>query len=253
MASITTTIPTGLIKRWCLGSLESFDGERYECANKTLGTKESDFQTFCCNGEILNVEKSIWIPGGWGNDSSMNLSDMVCCGLGGHQAGGLHPLPTAYTECSEGSPTPLASLACTNTENAVPFLVTYTSASFGDNTVGDYVPTETPSCFWAYKVDVAMETITLPVPDITTLPPATTDVFGLPITTTRPSRSDSGITSSRSSASPGTTIFSGTVPERSSGISSVSTLTSSSIATAHAGIQKGLMCICLGLVALSLF
>ncbi|KAI4862794.1 hypothetical protein F4820DRAFT_429317 [Hypoxylon rubiginosum] len=261
MSSITTAIPTSPVEKWCLAALSSYGGYRHECANETLGYKKADFQTFCCNGDILNTAKDIWRPSSDGGDRSVNLSDMVCCGLDGAQAGGIQPLPTAHTACSEGSPTPLASLAGTNTDNAAPFLVTYTSASYGGGTtVGDYVPTETPTCFWAYTVSAAMEEVTLPAPDIATLPPATTDEFGFPIETTSESLVTStstaesgGITSS--STATGAGASSQTASQGSSETSSAaaaSTSTPSGAALARAGGSKGHICLCLGLVAMGL-
>ncbi|KAI1392794.1 uncharacterized protein F4822DRAFT_392239 [Hypoxylon trugodes] len=249
VSSITTQIPTSPIEKWCVAEPIQLDGEPYQCANETLGLKESDFQTFCCDGEIINTVHDIWKPSFWkGTNHSVNLSDMVCCGRNGPQTGGIQPLPTAYTECSEGKPTPLADLAATNTKNAVPFLVTYTSASFGDNTVGDYIPTETPYCFWAYKSGAAMEEVTVVAAQITTLPPATTDEFGWPITTaseTRPTSSGSG---SGSDAAAKTTILSGTA----SSTSPEATTTPSGAGSIYSGVRKGYLCLGLGLVTMSL-
>ena len=36
-----------------------------ECANSTSGTQQSDFQTFCCDGDIRDTARSMWLfPGG---------------------------------------------------------------------------------------------------------------------------------------------------------------------------------------------
>ncbi|KAI0837542.1 hypothetical protein F5Y06DRAFT_68425 [Hypoxylon sp. FL0890] len=257
MSSITTAIPTGPIETWCIGPIQYFDGSKYQCANETQGTKESDFQTFCCDGEIINSVHDIWKPAFWnGKDHSVNLSDMICCGVSGPQAGGVLPLPSANTECNQGSPTPLASLAATNTDNAVPFRVTYTSASFGDNTVGDFIPTNTPSCFWAYTESVPTKEVTLPTPDITTLPPATTDQFGFPISTTSPistsgAKSSGSGSGSASTTAPPTTTLSGTAGSQTSS-SATTTATHSSAGSAHAGVRKGYLYVGLGLVVSSL-
>ncbi|OTA64119.1 hypothetical protein K449DRAFT_381050 [Hypoxylon sp. EC38] len=257
MSSITTVIPTGPIETWCVGTLTYYDGTKYQCANETNGTHESDFQTFCCNGEIINTVHDIWKPAFWkGDNHSVNLADMVCCGISGPQAGGVLPLPSANTECNQGSPTPLASLAATNTDNAVPFKVTYTSASFGDDgTVGDFIPTNTPNCFFALTKSVATTEITLPTPDITTLPPATTDQFGFPISTaseTRPtSSSGSGSTGSGSSTAQ-TTVLSGTASQSGSESSGTATPTPSGVGLAYASVRKGYLYAGLGLVVMSL-
>lgn len=226
--------------------------------------QDSDFQTFCCNGDILDVTKDIWSPAGiaaMGENHNLSIADMICCGLGGPQAGGLQGIPSMHTSCSAGSPTPLASLANTNTDNAALYRVTYTSASFGDNTVGDFIPTETPRCFWAYTVGAEMEEVTLPAPDITTLPPATTDAFGFSIETTTSkttpvSTSMAESTGSSSGTTPSTTILSGTVSQSSSETSSTTspalTPTPSGAVSAHVGVKKGYIYIGLSLVTMSL-
>ncbi|XXH05587.1 adenine phosphoribosyltransferase [Hypoxylon texense] len=255
-SSITTAIPTSPIEKWCIAAVEFYGGDRYECANETLGYRRADFQTFCCNGDVLDSQKDIWRPHAGNNDddASVHLSDMLCCGLDGAQAGGIHPLPTAYTACSEGSPTPLASLAGTNTDNAVPYLVTYTSASYGDGTVGDYVPTATPTCFWAYTVGAGMQEVTLPAPDIETLPPATTDAFGFPIESSTTTAKSGGIITSSSTATGAGVSSQGSGSETSSvAAAAASTSTPSSAALARAGGSKRYIGLCLGLVAASLF
>jgi len=111
------------------------------------------------------------------------------------------PIDTDYTHCSPSmNPVPLASLAATNTDNAVPYLVTYESAR-GDSTggVGDWTRTETPTCLWIETADkaVTMVDVTVPAAQITTLPPPTTDQFGYTIVpSTTASTSRSGPTSS---------------------------------------------------------
>lgn len=98
------------------------------------------------------------------NSTTVDLQDLVCWSVQGPQMGGILPLRTnAYDECAEGTPTPLASLAATNTGNAQLYVVTYTSASFGETTTGDYIPTEMPYCLWADTAHgVAMTEITVP-------------------------------------------------------------------------------------------
>ncbi|KAF3057421.1 hypothetical protein GL218_06294 [Daldinia childiae] len=259
MSSITTAIPTGLITEWCLSAPTHFNGSRYECAATEPGWKASNFQTFCCDGDILNTAKDIWHDIGRGKNNSIDLADMICCGLGGApQQGGVHPLPTAYTGCSAGAPTPLASIAGTNTDNAAPFLVTYTSASYGQGTVGDYIPTETPTCFWAYTVGVGTTQVTLPAPDITTLPPDTTDEFGFTIvspsttTTTTTTGSASEVLSTEASSSEQrTTASTGTAAQSSEGLSEPTSTPSG--ASAVAGVRRGYVYLGLGLVTVRLF
>ncbi|KAI1205404.1 uncharacterized protein F4807DRAFT_284368 [Annulohypoxylon truncatum] len=262
MSSITTAIPTDPIPEWCIGPLQYYDGDKYQCANSTKGTEESDFQTFCCDGEIINSVHDIWKPAFYSaTNHSLSLSDMICCGLSGPQAGGILPLPSAYTECNGGSPTPLASLANTNTENAQLFRVTYTSASFGDNTVGDFIPTNTPNCFWAYTSGAATAEITLPTPDITTLAPESTNAFGEPITTTRhtskSSASEAGSSSSgpitaAPSSTPSATVLSGTASQSSSESSASAIPTTSDAGSVYTGVQRGYLYVGLGLATMSL-
>ncbi|KAI2630408.1 hypothetical protein GGS26DRAFT_559316 [Hypomontagnella submonticulosa] len=229
MSSITTTIPTGPINKWCLGPRSSGDGQRFQCANETRGTQESDFQTFCCNGKILDSARDLSTIG---TNHTLHLADMICCGVSGPQAGGLDPSATQHTACIQGSPTPLASLAGTNTDNAVDFVVTYTSVSW-DGTVGDFSPTEAPSCFWVYKVDAEMEEITLPAPEFTTPPPASTKLVGTESTVSTTTLSETGPPSVTETPSTPTTTPSGAV-------------------STHKVIPKIYICFWLGFVATNL-
>jgi hypothetical protein len=170
MSSIVTAVPTGLIQEWCIQA-PWFGPDRQECANATRGTTEAGFETICCDGEIVDTAKDLYHSGG----GPINLADLICCRVQGPQMGGIGPIPTnAGTECSTGTPTPLASLAATNTVNVQGYLVTFTSASFGDGTTGDFIPTQTPYCLWAYTASgVSLTNITVPAAQITTL--STTD------------------------------------------------------------------------------
>ncbi|KAI5864731.1 hypothetical protein GGS23DRAFT_619367 [Durotheca rogersii] len=259
-SSITTKIPIDPIPRWCLGPIQFGNGERWECANDTLGTSKEDFQTFCCNGRIINAARDLRSIAG-SRDRAMNLSDLVCCGLTGPQAGGLRPAPAQNTRCSDGSPTPLAQLAGTNTDNAAPFLVTYTSASYGDRTVGDYVPTQVAQCLWALTSGLALEDITLPAPDITTLTPATTDRFGFPIptrSTTTTGRTSSTATESGASESlsgqsaPSTTSPPADAATTEPESGNAPTSTPSAAVSGHTNARRGLLYVFVGLAALSL-
>ncbi|KAI1656908.1 hypothetical protein F4813DRAFT_390249 [Daldinia decipiens] len=260
MSSITTAIPTGLITEWCLSVAQHFDGSRYECAADEPGWKASNFQTFCCNGDILNTAKDIWRDIGRGKNNSIDMADMICCGLGGAQQGGLQPLPTAHTECAAGAPTPLASIAGTNTDNAAAFRVTYTSASFGQGTTGDYIPTEQPTCFWAYTVGVGTTQITLPAPDIATLPPDTTGAFGFTVAapgtsatrlkTTESAPEPAGATEA-SGSEQGTTVLTGTGTAAQSREASSERTSTSSGASVVKGVKKGYIYLGLSLVAMS--
>lgn len=188
MSSIITAVPSGLITDWCIKPpYLSTQSNPQQCANSTRGTLESDFETICCDGTIVNTVRDLRLGG------PISLTDLICCRLLGPQAGGLLPLPTnAATECASGTPTPLASLAATNSGNVQGYLVTYTSASFGSGTiVGDYVPTQTPYCLWAYTAGGAVLTnVTVAVAEIATL--SSVGVVGTVTPTTRQGGSSSG-------------------------------------------------------------
>lgn len=109
-------------------------------------------------------------------------------------------------------------MAATNIQNAQNYLATYTSASFGAGTeVGDFIPTQTPYCLWASTgTGVAMQNVTVAAAEISTLPLATTDQFGFPVTTV----------SSTSSSIPIVTALESSTGGSSSGTSSTASATS---------------------------
>jgi hypothetical protein len=153
MSSVVTAVPSGLVQDWCIQQpwLMSLD-DRQQCANSTRGTVESDFETICCDGQIVDARDGS--PGG----GPIDLADLVCCRVQGPQTGGILPLPTnAQTECGTG--------------NAQGFLVTYTSASYGTSTTGDFVPTHTPYCLWMNTKSgmEAMMSVTVQAAVVTTL------------------------------------------------------------------------------------
>jgi hypothetical protein len=171
MSSVVTAVPSGSVKEWCIQAPSwgfSNPPVLQECANATRGTYPSDFETICCDGNIVDTSKDLYHSG---RGQTVDLEDLVCCRLQGEQQGGIMPLYTGPgNECSTGTPVPLASLAATNTRNVQNFLVTYTSASFGSHTTADYIPTKTPYCLWAYTASgVAMTNITVAAAEITTL------------------------------------------------------------------------------------
>lgn len=186
-SSITTAVASGVITTdWCIKALQDFDAiTPNQCANASLGQAPRDFSSICCDGAIVDSSGYLYDSSiNYQTDKGLDLANLQCCGLHGAQAGGLMPIDTDYSHCSANiSPTPLASLAATNANNAALFQVTYTSASFGaENQIGDYIPTQTPTCLWVYtKTGQAVVSVTVPAATITTLPPATTDDLGYPI------------------------------------------------------------------------
>lgn len=190
MSLTTIAVPSGKVTEFCIKELYEFSGDLQQCANSTRGTIESDFQTFCCNGKIIDTTQDLWSIKAWrarnGTALSLDLADLVCCGVAGPQRGGIQPIPTGVeTTCTQGTATPLASLAATSSANAQPYLVTYTSAAGVGSSLGDYVPTNTPYCFWADTAHgIATTSVVVPTAQITSLPPATTDRFGQRISST---------------------------------------------------------------------
>jgi hypothetical protein len=216
--SITTAIPSGLITTdWCIQDSLGWHDEPNVCAESD--TNPLDYGTICCAGDIIDTSGGLAsITNGNSKNHTLDLDTLVCCLVEGPQQGGILPLNTDKTQCTEGSPTPLASFAATNTANAAIWAATYTSASFsaGESTTvtGDFIHRETPKCLWVYtKTGVAMQNITVAAADITTLPAPTTDEFGYTITTgsMASSSSVSSSTSSSTDAAASTVSTSGAV------------------------------------------
>ncbi|KAK4979206.1 hypothetical protein LTR42_001709 [Elasticomyces elasticus] len=181
MSLITTAVPSGLITGdWCIQDSIGWHNEPNTCANSTLGQTNADFETICCNGDIINVARNLYSwPRPKNESKAIDLADMVCCGVHGPQVGGIGPIVNLATACTMGDPTPLASLAATNTDNAPLYAVTYTSASYGSTTTGDFVPTTAPRCLWMYtKTGVTLRNITVPAAQITSLPAWASVGFG---------------------------------------------------------------------------
>jgi hypothetical protein len=208
MSSIVTAVPSGTVKEWCIQQpFWGFsDPIAQECANATRGTSPSDFETICCDGQIIDTSKDLYRAG---RGQTVDLENLICCRIMGPQQGGLLPFYTGPgTQCSTGNPVPLASLAATNTGNVQPFLVTYTSASFGISTTADYIPTSQANCLWAYTASgVAMVNVTVPTAQITSLSSSSSSDgtmgigFSYPTTSSTTTRRSGGQSTSTSSAS----------------------------------------------------
>ena len=176
MSSVSTIVPTGALQSWCMTSFDPDETNPFwdACGRETKNAT-ADFQTICCDGEIIDTELNIWA--GLQRESNeplyLQMEDMVCCRQAGRNPGGLLPLNTDYTQCASGEPTPLASMAATNTENAQNFAVTYISASAG---TADWTTRSSPSCIWINTKSVDGTTaVVLPAADITTLPKESDD------------------------------------------------------------------------------
>jgi len=198
MSSITTSIPTGTISSgptWCIKDIFAWglDHPPYkyeECANATSilnpPTQPSDFLTICCDGDIIDTSQDMYKYGLRNKGFftyPLELDNLVCCReAGARQMGGIGPFPNP-TRCDAAlTPTPLASLAATNTKNAVPYLATYESGRWDDKISDnvDWIRTETPKCLWVQTThpEVTMVEVQVPAAVITTLPIAVTDAWG---------------------------------------------------------------------------
>lgn len=211
MSSITTAVPIGTGYEWCIKQLyANFDStEIAECANSSRGTTESDFETICCDGMIIDQTQNLYSWEPRHGKTYVDLANLVCCHIDGPQQGGLQPILSNNGQtCTTGTPTPLASMAATNTANAQIYPLTFTSASGVSPNIGDMLWTATPYCLWADTAHgVAMMEVTVPAATISTLPigwpnsddplivaPTPTSTFGVPA-------SSSGTTSRNSNVS----------------------------------------------------
>lgn len=260
MSSITTAVPSGTGYDWCIKSLyANFDStEIAQCANSSRGTTESDFETICCDGMIIDRTRNLW---SWQSGPTyVDLANLVCCHIEGPQQGGLQPiLPDNGLTCTTGTPTPLASMAATNTANAQIYPLTFTSASGVSPNIGDMLWTATPYCLWADTAHgVAMMEVTVPAATISTLPigwpnsndplivpPTPTSTFGVPIA------SSAGAASSTISAGASSQSASLSPSSQSAGLSSSSRPEQSTTSSASSESRFGRTSIhcCLLLIA----
>ena len=162
MPSIVTAVPSGPFQDWCI-QVPWFDNALRYCGNST--ESQSDFETICCDGVIVDTKEDIVTA------LAIDLADLVCCRIQGPQSGTIaQPTEGPVTQCTTGTPVPLASLAATNTHNVQDYLVTYPSVALGPSTTGDFVPTLLPFCLWVKTVGgVAMMNVTVSAAQITTL------------------------------------------------------------------------------------
>lgn len=174
MSSITTAVPSGTGYDWCIKQLYANFGstEIAQCANSSRGTTESDFETICCDGMIIDQTQNLYSWEPRNGPTYVDLANLVCCQIEGPQMGGLQPIaPDNGLTCTTGTPTPLASMAATNTANAQIYPLTFTSASGVSPNIGDMLWTGTPYCLWADTAHgVAMMEVTVPAATISTLP-----------------------------------------------------------------------------------
>lgn len=172
MASVTTVIPTGILSNWCLSNPWGWQGpnDRYRCGSRSGAVHDpidANYWNVCCDGDIMYTKADIWkLP-------NITMEDLVCCRYKGSLKGGIRPLPTGPPwTCDIGQPTPLASLAATNTDNAREYLATYASSNDTGTTLTDMLWTETPWCLWVdtkTSGGAPMATVTVPAASFITL------------------------------------------------------------------------------------
>ncbi|KAM7210977.1 hypothetical protein V8F06_013633 [Rhypophila decipiens] len=197
MASITTSVPTGIISsnaEWCIMKMFAWGPNhppyKYkECAKPTDAenpTQPQDFMTICCDGKIIDTSQDMYkyfLRNNGLFSYPLELDNLVCCREAGvRQMGGVGPFPNPTRCPAVLTPTPLASLAATNTKNAVPYLATYESGKWDDEISDnvDWIRTETPECLWVQTThpDVTLVEVQVPAAKITTLPFPVTDAWG---------------------------------------------------------------------------
>lgn len=207
MSSITTVIPSGILPAWCLSNPWGWEGpnDRHRCGSNSSAVHDpvdANYWNVCCDGDIVYTKGDIWsLP------RSITIDDLVCCRYLGKLQGGVRPLPTGPPwTCDNGQPTPLASLAATNTDNARDYLATYASANDTGGTLTDMFWTETPWCLWVdtkTSGGVPMATVTVPAASFITLSETSSWIMPEPVSPTF--SSDWGHTASTSG--PRTTQF----------------------------------------------
>jgi hypothetical protein len=140
-------VPSGPIHQWCFVRL----GFNMCATSPPFSKGNTDFITICCNGYIVDPNVTLY-----NTNSTIDLDDLYCC-----QGDGYLPLsPSSVTSCpSSMPPTPLASLAGTNTDNAQTWTI--------PNTQNMYLPM-TPWCAYLQATPTAVRTVTVPTPSIST-------------------------------------------------------------------------------------
>jgi hypothetical protein len=101
----TVTLPAGPILPWCIGAVNLTT-----CPDQNASYSAVDWTTICCDGTISDTTR---VLADGSVNTTIDIFDLLCCG--GDPLGGFD-----MTSCSSTiTPTPLASLAATNTQNAM--------------------------------------------------------------------------------------------------------------------------------------
>lgn len=180
ISSTITAVPTGPVD-WCLfpdwrppNLLPGLNGPP-RCGNGQPGKTDVDYGT--------NTRLDMFVNG---TRDKIDLADLVCCRNQGLRP--LEGLPLApwgqRTKCLTGTPTPLLSLAATNTGDWIEYSVTYPGVSYPGvtypgvtfeglsySTLGTsqvLVGTGTPYCLWFNIVSVSsMKDVTVQALQVT--------------------------------------------------------------------------------------
>lgn len=163
LSSVTTVFPTGVVQHWCLAPIYGFNvtHDIADCAAQNIS---SNFQTVCCNGDIIDTTGQAFLSGI--PLKPLNLSNIICCQLSGPQDENQNAgtfVSVQPSTCKSGTPTPIVNLAATNTENAAPYYIDFTDLPTGFGWSSEIVATATPNCLWLNTVSGAsLATLTVP-------------------------------------------------------------------------------------------
>lgn len=125
-------LPVGPITPWCIGAVNFTT-----CPYQNASYPGVIWTTICCDGTISDTTR---ILADGAVNSTLDISDLLCCG--GDPLGGFD-----MTTCSATiTPTPMASLAATNTQNAMAWTDTQVSLTWS------------PYCVWLGSSMSVLET-----------------------------------------------------------------------------------------------
>lgn len=189
MSSITTVFPSGAVQPWCLAPIFGFSLAPISiCAAANVS---AEFQTVCCDGDIIDTTGQAFQPG---PQRPLDVDNLVCCVLSGTLDWRNDPVTIGSTTCASGSPTPIASLAATNTQNATPYEIDYTNVPTSLLSSTEITVSATPNCLWLYTASgVVMTTVTVPAVHDVTSPTSTMNSMASTITTRPTSTSQASI------------------------------------------------------------
>jgi len=243
MSSITTVFPSGAVQPWCLSPIFGFSLAPISyCA---AANASAEFQTVCCNGDIIDTTGKFQ----QGAIAPLDVENLLCCVLSGTQDWG-NDSGNAFdpTTCNSGSPTPIASLAATNTRNVAPYEIIYTNIPTNLFSSIEITATGTPYCLWLYTASgVVMATVTVPAVQDVASPTSTMNSMASAITTIPTSTSQATTTSPASTSQAITTSPTSTFQASTSATSSTKS-SSSQTPLWKSGLILGLLVSCMSLI-----